>query len=149
VVPLPPVSLIVLAGLALSYVGRLVGLRHSLFDVGQEDSVDYLVMEYIEGETLAKRLKKGPHSIEDTLRIGAQIAEGLDALHGMNVLHRDLKPANIMLTKSGIKLLDFGLAKSNRQPGSAAASDPHPSRAMRQQRSAQVRDDHVLPRRAT
>jgi serine/threonine protein kinase len=84
----------------------------SLFDVGQQDGIDYLVMEYFEGETLAARLKKGPMAIEETLRIGAQIAEALAALHRENLVHRDLKPGNIMLTKAGIKLLDFGLSKS-------------------------------------
>jgi len=103
-------------------------LNHSLicrlFDVGQQDGTDYLVMEYLEGETLATRLKKGPLSIEDTLRIGAQIAEAVDALHHMNFVHRDLKPGNIMLTKSGIKLLDFGLSKTRRAPAADAAPDP-------------------------
>jgi serine/threonine protein kinase len=84
----------------------------SLFDVGEQDGVDYLVMEYLEGETLAARLKKGALPVEEVLRIGAQIAEVLDTLHGLSFVHRDLKPRNIMLTKAGIKLLDFGLSKT-------------------------------------
>ena len=82
-----------------------------LYDVGSQDGVDYLVMECVEGETLAKRLEKGPLPLEQVLRIGAQIAEALDKAHRSGVVHRDLKPRNIMLTATGAKLLDFGLAK--------------------------------------
>src|ERR1700739_1880307 len=70
-------------------------------------------MEYLEGETLASRLKKGPLPIEQVLRYGVEICEGLERAHKSGVIHRDLKPGNIMLTKSGAKLMDFGLAKSN------------------------------------
>jgi Tol biopolymer transport system component len=84
----------------------------TLHDVGSQDGVDYLVMECVEGETLAKRLDKGPLPLEQVLRYGAQIADGLDKAHRSGVIHRDLKPGNIMLTKSGVKLLDFGLAKT-------------------------------------
>jgi eukaryotic-like serine/threonine-protein kinase len=82
-----------------------------LHDVGSQDGVDYLVMECVEGETLAKRLEKGPLPLDQVLRYGAQIAVALDRAHRSGVVHRDLKPGNIMLTASGVKLLDFGLAK--------------------------------------
>ncbi len=91
------------------------GLNHPnicvLHDVGSQDGVDYLVMECVEGETLAKRLEKGPLPVEQAVKFGAQIADGLDKAHRNGVVHRDLKPANIMLTATGAKLLDFGLAK--------------------------------------
>jgi len=91
------------------------GLNHPhicvLHDVGSQDGVDYLVMEYVEGETVAKRLEKGPLPLDQVLRYGAQIAVALDVAHRSGVVHRDLKPGNIMLTTSGAKLLDFGLAK--------------------------------------
>ena len=83
-----------------------------LHDVGHQDGVDYLVMECVEGETLAKRLEKGPLPLEQVLKLGAQIADALDKAHRSGVVHRDLKPGNIMLTPSGAKLLDFGLAKA-------------------------------------
>ncbi len=83
----------------------------TLHDVGTQDGVDYLVMEYVEGETLAKRLEKSPLPLEQVLKIGAQIADALDKAHRSGVVHRDLKPGNIMLTATGAKLLDFGLAK--------------------------------------
>ena len=82
-----------------------------LHDIGSQDGVDYLVMECVEGETLAKRLEKGALPLEQVLKYGAQIADGLDKAHRAGIVHRDLKPGNIMLTASGAKLLDFGLAK--------------------------------------
>ncbi len=82
-----------------------------LHDVGSQDGIDYLVMECIEGETLAQRLAKGALPLEQVLKIGAQIADALDKAHRNGVVHRDLKTSNIMLTRSGAKLLDFGLAK--------------------------------------
>src|SRR5437879_4739165 len=82
-----------------------------LHDVGSQDGVDYLVMECVEGETLAKRLEKGALPLEQVLKFGAQIADALDKAHRSSVVHRDLKPGNIMLTATGAKLLDFGLAK--------------------------------------
>jgi len=91
------------------------GLNHPnicvLYDVGSQDGVDYLVMECVEGETLAKRLEKGPLPLEQVLKYGAQIADALDKAHRAGIVHRDLKPGNIMLTATGAKLLDFGLAK--------------------------------------
>src|SRR5215831_18438975 len=82
-----------------------------LYDVGCQDGIDYLVMECVEGETLAKRLEKGPLPLDQLLKYGAQIADALDKAHRAGIVHRDLKPGNIMLTPSGAKLLDFGLAK--------------------------------------
>lgn len=82
-----------------------------LHDVGSQDAIRYLVMELLEGETLSERLRRGLLPLDQVLRYGAEIAEGLDAAHRRGVLHRDLKPGNIMLTKSGAKLMDFGLAK--------------------------------------
>jgi Tol biopolymer transport system component/predicted Ser/Thr protein kinase len=82
-----------------------------LHDVGHQDGTDYLVMEFLEGETLADRLSKGALPMEQALKIGIETAGALDAAHKSGIVHRDLKPGNIMLTKSGVKLLDFGLAK--------------------------------------
>jgi Tol biopolymer transport system component len=84
----------------------------TLHDIGSQDGVDYLVMECVEGETLAKRLEKGPLPLEQVLKYGAQIADALDKAHRAGIVHRDLKPGNIMLTATGAKLLDFGLAKA-------------------------------------
>jgi Tol biopolymer transport system component len=84
----------------------------ALYDVGREGETEYLVMEYLEGETLADRLLKGPLPLEQTLRYGVEIADALDKAHRQGIVHRDLKPGNVMLTKSGVKLLDFGLAKA-------------------------------------
>ncbi len=83
----------------------------TLYDIGHQDGVDYIVMEMIEGETLIARLQKGPLSQADLLRYSTEIADALDKAHKHGIVHRDLKPGNIMLTKSGAKLLDFGLAK--------------------------------------
>ncbi len=83
----------------------------TLFDVGNENGTDYLVMEYLEGETLAARLRKGALPVSQVVKIGAQIADALDRAHSSGLVHRDLKPGNIMLTRGGAKLMDFGLAK--------------------------------------
>ncbi|TAK16686.1 MAG: serine/threonine-protein kinase [Acidobacteria bacterium] len=95
----------------------------TLFDVGNEAGVEFLVMEFIEGETLAARLGRGALPIADVLRIAIEIAGALDKAHRQGIIHRDLKPGNIMLTKSGSKLLDFGLAKMG-VAGSLASSAP-------------------------
>ena len=91
------------------------GLQHPnicvLYDVGRQDGVDFLVMEYLEGETLAVRLSRKPMTPDETLRIGIEVADALDKAHRSGIIHRDLKPGNVMLTKSGAKLMDFGLAK--------------------------------------
>jgi serine/threonine-protein kinase len=89
----------------------------ALFDIGETDGTHYLVMELLEGETLAGRLRRGVLPEKDALRIGAEIAEALGAAHGHGIVHRDVKPANVMLTRSGVKLLDFGLARLQRRPG--------------------------------
>lgn len=83
----------------------------ALYDVGQQDGVTFLVMELLEGKTLADALLKGPPPMDHAIAFGLQIAEALDAAHTAGVIHRDLKPSNIMLTKDGVKLLDFSLAK--------------------------------------
>src|SRR5262245_27961209 len=86
----------------------------ALYDVGTQDGIDFLVMEYLEGQTLADRLQKGALPIEQVLKIGIEIADALDKAHRQGIVHRDLKPGNIMLTGSGAKLMDFGLAKPMR-----------------------------------
>src|ERR1700740_512928 len=91
-----------------------------LHDIGHQDGIDYLVMECVEGETLAKRLEKGALPLEQLLKLGAHIADALDKAHRSGVVHRDLKPGNIMLTPTGAKLLDFGLAKPVAPPASLA-----------------------------
>ena len=84
----------------------------TLFDIGHQDGTDYLVMELLEGETLAHRLEKGPLPVAEMLMLGTQIADALDRAHRAGVVHRDLKPGNVMLTRSGAKLMDFGLARA-------------------------------------
>ena len=84
----------------------------TLFDVGKEGDIDYLVLELIEGDTLEARLARGPLPPPEALRLGAQIADALDRAHRAGVVHRDLKPGNVMLTRGGAKLMDFGLARA-------------------------------------
>jgi Tol biopolymer transport system component len=84
----------------------------TLYDVGHQDGMDYLVMEFLEGQTLADRLLKGPLPLDQVIKHGIEICEGLEKAHKTGVTHRDLKPGNIMLTKGGAKLMDFGLAKA-------------------------------------
>src|SRR5262249_16681036 len=91
------------------------GLNHPhicvLHDIGHQDGTDYLVLEYLEGESLHGRLDKGPLPLDQALRYATETADALDKAHRSGVVHRDLKPGNVMLTKAGAKLLDFGLAK--------------------------------------
>ncbi len=94
----------------------------SLYDVGREGETDYLVMEFLEGESLADRLGKGPLPTEQILRYGIEIADALDKAHRQGIVHRDLKPGNVMLTKTGVKLLDFGLAKPLQTAGARPVS---------------------------
>ena len=95
----------------------------TLHDIGSQDGVDFLVMEYLEGETMADRLEKGAIPTEELMGYAIQMADALDKAHRQGLIHRDLKPGNIMLTKSGAKLLDFGLAKSSGiAPGTSDAS---------------------------
>jgi eukaryotic-like serine/threonine-protein kinase len=82
-----------------------------LYDIGKQEGADYLVLEYLEGETLGARVRRGPLPTDQVLKYGAQMADALDKAHRHGVVHRDLKPDNVMITKSGVKLLDFGLAK--------------------------------------
>jgi serine/threonine protein kinase len=82
-----------------------------LYDIGSEGGTDFLVMEYLEGQSLAESLEKGALSLEDVLQVAVEIADALDKAHRQGIVHRDLKPGNVMLTRSGAKLLDFGLAK--------------------------------------
>ncbi len=90
--------------------------------MGREGETEYLVMEYLEGETLSDRLLKGPLSFDQVLRYGIEIADALDKAHRQGIVHRDLKPGNVMLTKSGVKLLDFGLAKAIAPAGRSSGS---------------------------
>jgi eukaryotic-like serine/threonine-protein kinase len=99
----------------------------ALYDVGREGETEYLVMEYLEGETLAERLAKGQLPLEQTLRYGQEIADALDKAHRQGIVHRDLKPGNVMLTKSGVKLLDFGLAKAIAPPPSQSSMTALPT----------------------
>ena len=93
-----------------------------VYDVGHHEGIDFLVMEFLEGETLADRVAKGPVPFDQLLTYAIQIADALDKAHRHGVTHRDLKPGNIMLTKSGVKLLDFGLAKVHQPSGSISQS---------------------------
>src|SRR5262245_13923773 len=83
----------------------------ALYDIGSQDGIDFLVMEYLEGQTLADRLHKRALPLDQLVKIGIEVADALDKAHRQGIVHRDLKPGNIMLTKSGAKLMDFGLAK--------------------------------------
>src|SRR5439155_18667674 len=91
----------------------------TLHDIGNQDGIGYMVMEYMEGETLAARIEKGALPLDQALKFATQIADALDRSHRAGVTHRDVKPQNIMLTRDGVKVLDFGLAKSVTKPGPA------------------------------
>src|SRR5271157_5008544 len=99
----------------------------TLYDIGAQDGTDFLVMEYLEGQTLAERLAKGPLPFDQVLKIGMEIAQALEKAHQQGIIHRDLKPANIMLTKAGAKLMDFGLAKPEMSIASKAVGTFTPS----------------------
>jgi len=104
------------------------GLQHTnicvLYDVGTQGDIDYLVMEYLEGETLYARLARKPLTTDESLKIAVEIADALDKAHRSGIVHRDLKPGNVMLTKSGAKLMDFGLAKPNALAGGPKSGTP-------------------------
>jgi len=93
-----------------------------LYDIGREHEIDYLVLELLEGETLAARLARGPLPLTQVLRYGIEIADALETAHRQGIVHRDLKPGNVMLTSAGTKLLDFGLAKHDTGPAVQALS---------------------------
>jgi serine/threonine protein kinase/Tol biopolymer transport system component len=98
-----------------------------LYDLGSQDGADYLVMEFLEGETLADKLRRGTVPLNEVYKIGIDVAEALAVAHRAGIAHRDLKPGNIMLTKSGAKLMDFGLAKTLSAPSAPAGSGAAPS----------------------
>ena len=94
-----------------------------LHDIGSEDGTDFLVMELLEGEPLSEKIKRGPLATDELLKIAVQIAEALEKAHRAGIIHRDLKPGNVMLTKSGAKLLDFGLAKPATSNGASSGDN--------------------------
>ncbi|HTT65059.1 MAG TPA: serine/threonine-protein kinase [Bryobacteraceae bacterium] len=101
----------------------------TLYDIGRDDEIDYLVMEYVEGYSLAAMLRKGPLPLSQVLGIASQVATALDYAHRHGVVHRDLKPGNIMLSERGAKLVDFGIASWRRQAeGAGAAPQLHGDR---------------------
>jgi serine/threonine-protein kinase len=108
-----------------------------LYDVGRQDGISYLVMEYLEGETLADRLCRGALPLQQVWKYGIEICEGLEKAHRSSVVHRDLKPGNIMLTKSGAKLMDFGLAKAATVAAVGAGSSPVPLATISQSLTAE------------
>jgi eukaryotic-like serine/threonine-protein kinase len=96
----------------------------TLHDVGREGGIGFLVMEYLEGDSLAERLRQGPLPLKQALKVGMEVCEALEEAHRVGIIHRDLKPGNIMLTKSGAKLMDFGLAMATvpeQEAGTASA----------------------------
>jgi serine/threonine protein kinase len=115
----------------------------TLFDIGSQDGVDYLVMEYLEGESLAERLERGPLPIDQVLRYGTELAEALGKAHRSGIVHRDLKPGNVILTKGGAKLLDFGLARFA-QPSALVSSDPSDATAAMSNRKPLTQEGSIL-----
>jgi len=103
----------------------------ALYDVGNQAGTEYLVMELLEGQTLSDRLTRGPLPRDQVLEFGKQIADALDAAHRRSLVHRDLKPGNVMITRSGVKLLDFGLAKAMGSRGDEADVTSLPTEAER------------------
>src|SRR6516165_9195023 len=114
----------------------------TLHDIGRHEGIHFLVMEYLDGQTLAERLTKGPMPVDQALKLAIQIASALDKAHRQGITHRDLKPGNIMVTKSGAKLLDFGLAKL--RPAQPAVTD-----AERKRDSAQPQYLSAMPTKAS
>ena len=110
----------------------------TLYDIGTQDGIDFLVMEYLDGETLAQRLEKGALPLDQALQVAIEIADALDKAHRQGIVHRDLKPGNIMLTKAGAKLLDFGLAKP------IAVSGVGPASAMATQSAGLTGEGNIL-----
>ncbi|HET9217033.1 MAG TPA: serine/threonine-protein kinase, partial [Terriglobia bacterium] len=106
----------------------LASLNHphiaAIFDFARFDRTQFLVMELVEGETLEERIARGPIPIEESLALAKQIAEGLEAAHEKSIIHRDLKPSNIKITRSGVKILDFGLAKVREEKPSDLSGTP-------------------------
>lgn len=98
-----------------------------LYDIGSQDGNDFLVMEFLEGETLAERLRRGALPLSEIYKIGIAVAEALAVAHRQGIVHRDLKPGNIMLTQGGAKLMDFGLAKPLGTPAATSTSGAPPS----------------------
>src|SRR5271168_5391307 len=98
-----------------------------LYDIGSQDGTDFLVMEFLEGETLADRLRKGAMPLQEIFKIGIAVAEALAVAHRQGIVHRDLKPGNIMLTPGGAKLMDFGLAKPLGAQATAGSGTAPPS----------------------
>src|SRR5262249_40486046 len=99
------------------------------FHVGHQDGINYVVMEYLEGETLAERLKRGALELEETLKVAVAIADALDKAHRQGVIHRSLRPSNVMLSVGGPKLLDFGLSKLMSPSGSTGSLSSLPTRS--------------------
>ena len=119
----------------------------ALFDVGKHGEVDYLVMELLSGETLARRLEKGPLPFEQVLLLGAQIASALAAAHAAGVTHGDLKPGNVMITSTGVMLLDFGLARTLTPKGEHVPSDSTASFAVRHEGEVSGTAAYMAPER--
>jgi serine/threonine protein kinase/Tol biopolymer transport system component len=117
----------------------------ALYDIGNQDGMAYLVMEYVEGESLATRLARGPLPVADAVRYGVEIASGLAAAHAQGIVHRDLKPANIMITASGAKVLDFGVAQIGQDgetaPGGVAGTVAYMSPSQLNGNPAEARTD--------
>lgn len=115
-----------IASLSDPHICALHDIGHEARSTGSGQGIDFLVMEYLEGETLAARIARGPISVSDTLTIAIAMASALDRAHRQGIVHRDLKPSNVMLTPSGAKLLDFGLAKlaENKTPTNRELSAP-------------------------
>src|SRR5436190_24181651 len=96
-----------------------------LYDVGHQDGIDFLVLEYLEGRTLADRIATGPLPLSEAMSIAIEMADALDKAHRAGIVHRDLKPANIILTRAGTKVLDFGLARTAVTPTPLAGHSAH------------------------